>query len=395
MRSRVTTTRVLAEAIAASDSKPAFLAGNAIGFYGDHGAEPVDEHTRSRSDSLLGNVTRAWEAATEPAARAGARVVVLRTSPVFDRRSQPLGALRLLFKAGLGGPLGDGSQYMPMISTRDWVDAVVHLADSDDLRAGQPVCRASTDQRGVHAGAGAPAAPAGLRPGTGVRHPPRCRSGSRRAARVGELRSGRPAEQRLRVPRPRRRRRAARGPQPQPVTQRVTVATRQLPRHALEHDAAYDGSGAGQRHGPVRSHDLAAGDPVEQAYDEPVRRAPQHPEAEDLRHDPAYDEPASRVGTEQPHVRPRGGRTPRVERAAGPARRTRPRLEHAARPTRAAPRGRAGPRPRGRATRPVPAAEAREHRQGHHQQDREQTHSLTLPSIGRHRAVVHRQPATG
>jgi len=131
MRSRVTTTRVLAEAIAASDSKPAFLAGNAIGFYGDHGAEPVDENTRSRSDSLLGNVTRAWEAATEPAARAGARVVVLRTSPVFDRRSQPLGALRLLFKAGLGGPLGDGSQYMPMISTRDWVDAVMHLADSE------------------------------------------------------------------------------------------------------------------------------------------------------------------------------------------------------------------------------------------------------------------------
>ena len=40
-------------------------------------------------------------------------------------------ALRLLFKAGLGGKLGDGSQYVPMISARDWVDAVIHLAETD------------------------------------------------------------------------------------------------------------------------------------------------------------------------------------------------------------------------------------------------------------------------
>ena len=36
--SRVTTTRVLAEAIAASDRKPAYLAGSGIAFYGDHGS---------------------------------------------------------------------------------------------------------------------------------------------------------------------------------------------------------------------------------------------------------------------------------------------------------------------------------------------------------------------
>jgi uncharacterized protein len=131
MSSRVTSTRALAEAIAQSDTKPTFLAGNGIGVYGDHGGERVTEGTDSRGDALLTRVSRAWQAATEPAAEAGARVVVLRTSPVYDRRSQPLRALRLLFKAGLGGPLGDGSQYVPMISTRDWVDAVLHLAESD------------------------------------------------------------------------------------------------------------------------------------------------------------------------------------------------------------------------------------------------------------------------
>ncbi len=140
MNSRVATTRVLAEAIAASTTKPAFLAGNAIGIYGDHGSQPVTEDSDSRGDALLARVTRAWQDATEPAATAGARVCVLRTSPIYDRRSQPLGALRLLFKAGLGGPLGDGSQYVPMISTRDWVDAVVHLAESETAQGPFNLC---------------------------------------------------------------------------------------------------------------------------------------------------------------------------------------------------------------------------------------------------------------
>ncbi len=131
MSSRVTTTQVLARAIAEGERKPAFLAGNGIACYGDQGDTPLPESAPELADTLLGRVSRAWQAATDPAAEAGARVCVLRTSPVMDRRSQPLGMLRLLFKAGLGGPLGSGRQHMPMISARDWVDAVVHLAESD------------------------------------------------------------------------------------------------------------------------------------------------------------------------------------------------------------------------------------------------------------------------
>ncbi len=130
-RSRVVTTRVLAEAIAASDTKPRFLAGNGIGYYGDHGARLVTDDTESRGGSLLSRVTRAWQAAADPAHDAGARVTYLRTSPIQDRRNPPLSLQRLLFKAALGGPLGDGRQYVPMISGRDWVDAVIHLATAD------------------------------------------------------------------------------------------------------------------------------------------------------------------------------------------------------------------------------------------------------------------------
>ncbi len=140
MNSRVTTTRVLADAIAASDSLPAFLAGNGIGIYGDHGSQPVTEMTDSRGEALLTRVSREWKAATEPARSAGARVCVLHTAPIHDRRSQPLMALRLLFKAGLGGQLGDGSHYVPMISARDWVDAVIHLAETDSANGSFNLC---------------------------------------------------------------------------------------------------------------------------------------------------------------------------------------------------------------------------------------------------------------
>lgn len=138
--SRVTTTRVLAEAIAASERKPAFLAGNAIAWYGDHGDQPITEETPSTGDSLLTTVTREWQDAAEPAVAAGARVCVLRTAPVMDRRAAPLKQLRLLFKAGLGARLGDGRQRMAMISLRDWLGAAAHLVEHDDLDGPANLC---------------------------------------------------------------------------------------------------------------------------------------------------------------------------------------------------------------------------------------------------------------
>ncbi|HEY6932861.1 MAG TPA: TIGR01777 family oxidoreductase [Marmoricola sp.] len=131
--SRVTTTRVLAEAVAASERKPAFLAQNGVSGYGDHGAEPVTETAELRADSFLGEVARAWQQATEPAVEAGARVCVLRTAVVLDRRSAPLKQQLLQFRAAGGGRLGSGRQYYPVISTRDWVGAAAFLVDHPEV----------------------------------------------------------------------------------------------------------------------------------------------------------------------------------------------------------------------------------------------------------------------
>lgn len=138
--SRVTTTRVLAEAVATSERRPAYLAGNAIAWYGDHGQDVVTEESDSRGESLMTGVTREWQDATAPAVAAGARVCVLRTSPVMDRRAAPLKQLRLLFRAGLGGRLGSGRQRMAMISLRDWVGAAAHLAELDDVSGPVNLC---------------------------------------------------------------------------------------------------------------------------------------------------------------------------------------------------------------------------------------------------------------
>lgn len=127
LRSRVTTTKVLAQAIAATDNPPAFLAGNGISYYGDHGGQLLDEATPSSGNALLTRVTRAWQEATRPAAEAGARVVILRTAPVLDRHGAPLKMLLPLFRTGLGARLGNGQQHFPMISLRDWIAATTFL----------------------------------------------------------------------------------------------------------------------------------------------------------------------------------------------------------------------------------------------------------------------------
>ena len=130
--SRVTTTRTLAEAVAASDRKPAFVAQNGIAGYGDRGDAPLTEESAFDADSFMGRVTRAWQDATTAAVESGARTVVMRSGVVLDRHGGAMKPLLPLFKAGLGGPVGDGSQYFSTISMPDWLRAATHLAVDDD-----------------------------------------------------------------------------------------------------------------------------------------------------------------------------------------------------------------------------------------------------------------------
>jgi uncharacterized protein len=124
--SRVRGTELVARTIAALDRRPrVLLSGSAIGIYGDRGDEPVDEESALGSDFLAG-VTREWEAASVAAADAGVRVVLLRSGIVLSPKGGALERLLLPFRLGIGGPIGNGRQWMSWIALDDHVRAMEH-----------------------------------------------------------------------------------------------------------------------------------------------------------------------------------------------------------------------------------------------------------------------------
>jgi hypothetical protein len=132
--SRVEGTRLLSESLGHLRNRPIVLvSASAIGYYGSRGDEVLDE--RSSAGSLfLSEVAKEWEAATEPATRQGIRVVNLRLGFVLSKSGGGLATMLRPFHWGLGGCVGNGSQYMSWIAIDDVVGAVSHAIVSDELR---------------------------------------------------------------------------------------------------------------------------------------------------------------------------------------------------------------------------------------------------------------------
>ncbi|MEV6262970.1 TIGR01777 family oxidoreductase [Streptomyces sp. NPDC051784] len=131
--SRVLGTAAVAEALAALDTPPkVLLSGSAIGFYGDTGDRAVDE-SAPPGDGFLPSVCVEWEEATAPAEDAGIRTVHARTGLVVSKEGGAWGRLFPLFRAGLGGRLGNGRQYWSFIALHDHVAALRHILDTETL----------------------------------------------------------------------------------------------------------------------------------------------------------------------------------------------------------------------------------------------------------------------
>jgi uncharacterized protein len=131
--SRVQGTRTLAEAVARMGTKPQVLvAASAIGYYGDRGDEALSEESPSGT-GFLAEVCREWEAASEPAERAGVRVAHIRTGVVLSKQGGALGKMLLPFRLGLGGRLGSGRQWLSWIHVDDIVGAVQHALDREKV----------------------------------------------------------------------------------------------------------------------------------------------------------------------------------------------------------------------------------------------------------------------
>jgi uncharacterized protein len=132
--SRVHGTHLISEAIAKLTTKPrCFLCASATGIYGDRGDETLVEQSESGGGFLAG-VCREWEKATEPAHRAGVRVVNLRFGPILARAGGMLEKMLTPFKMGLGGKIGSGKQYISWIGIEDAIAAMKFALHDESIR---------------------------------------------------------------------------------------------------------------------------------------------------------------------------------------------------------------------------------------------------------------------
>jgi len=94
------------------------LNASAVGFYGGRGDEVLNDEAM-RGDGYLADLCVAWEDAATKAEAHGVRVVRVRIGVVIGEGGQAFEKLKMVFKAGIGGRLGDGRQWMPWIHVKD------------------------------------------------------------------------------------------------------------------------------------------------------------------------------------------------------------------------------------------------------------------------------------
>lgn len=138
--SRVAGTRAIVDAIRRADRRPLVLvSASAVGVYGSRGDEHLDEGS-APGEGFLADVCRAWEREALAATELGVRVVVARLGVVLDPRGGALAKMLPLFRAGLGGPLGSGRQWMSWVHVDDVVGLLLHVATRPEVSGPVNVC---------------------------------------------------------------------------------------------------------------------------------------------------------------------------------------------------------------------------------------------------------------
>jgi uncharacterized protein len=137
--SRVDATRSLVDVMGSlpEDERPAaFVCASAVGYYGARGEEILEE-SAPPGEGFLADLCVAWEAEAARAAEVGARPVSLRFGVVLAREGGALQLLAKVFRLGIGGRVGDGSQWFSWIDVDDAVGLIRRALD--DVRARGPL----------------------------------------------------------------------------------------------------------------------------------------------------------------------------------------------------------------------------------------------------------------
>ncbi|MGF1770252.1 TIGR01777 family oxidoreductase [Enterovibrio makurazakiensis] len=125
-------TEKIVKRILAADKPPhTFISGSAVGYYSDQGDTIVDETLKVDSTDFAHAVCANWEKIAKRAQSDNTRVCLLRTGIVLSKEGGALKKMLLPYQLGLGGPIGDGSQYFPWIHIRDMVSGILFLLNNE------------------------------------------------------------------------------------------------------------------------------------------------------------------------------------------------------------------------------------------------------------------------
>ncbi|MFK3796637.1 MULTISPECIES: TIGR01777 family oxidoreductase [unclassified Pseudomonas] len=142
--SRITLTEQLLTWLERREQKPRVLiSGSAVGWYGDGGERELDETSQPVSEDFASRLCIAWEETAQRAQTLGIRVVLLRTGLVLAHDGGMMQRLLPPFKLGMGGPIGNGRQWMPWVHINDQIAAIDFLLNRDDAEGPYNACAPS------------------------------------------------------------------------------------------------------------------------------------------------------------------------------------------------------------------------------------------------------------
>ena len=130
--SRIAGTRAVVQAAREAGTVRTFLCASGVGYYGPRGGEPLTESSPP-GDDFVAQVCRDWEDAAHDAGAAGIRTVILRFGAVLHPEGGALAKMLPVFRLGLGGRLGAGTQYLSWIHREDALGLTLHALATASL----------------------------------------------------------------------------------------------------------------------------------------------------------------------------------------------------------------------------------------------------------------------
>lgn len=139
--SRILGTKNLVKTFEVLENRPKiFVSASAVGFYGDCGEEEIDVNTKN-GEGFLSHVANDWEKEARVAETFNVKTIIIRNGLILGKAGL-VGVLKPFYKWGIGGPIGNGKQWMPWIHVDDcaelYVKSVLGEIDSKIINAVAP-----------------------------------------------------------------------------------------------------------------------------------------------------------------------------------------------------------------------------------------------------------------